>query len=66
MVWKAMKEVLTSPKADAKVKALKAKKAQPQKQDPHITPSWWSKTLRLQRQLKNPLKSLPGRSERER
>lgn len=37
MVWKAMKEALASPKADAKVKALKAKKAQPQKEDPHIT-----------------------------
>ena len=57
------------PKAEAKAKALKAKKAvlkgvhSHKKNDPHVTTFQWPKTLRLWRQPKYPWKSAPRRNK---
>ncbi|XP_064232840.1 large ribosomal subunit protein uL23-like [Aotus nancymaae] len=70
MAPKAKKEAPAPPKAEAKAKALKAKKAvlkgvhshKKKKEDPHDT-FRLPKTLRLQRRPKYPQKSAPRRNE---
>ncbi|EAW88891.1 hCG1642354 [Homo sapiens] len=68
MALKAEKEAPATPKA--KAKALKAKKAvlkgvhSHKKQKIYMSPTFqWPKTLRLQRQPKDPRKSTPRRNE---
>ena len=66
MVPKAKKEALAPPKAEAKAKALKAKKAvlkgvhSHKKKKIQTSPTFWRpKTLRLRRQPKYPREELP-------
>ncbi|XP_017455901.2 large ribosomal subunit protein uL23-like [Rattus norvegicus] len=66
MVLKVKKEVPAPPKAEAKVKALKAKKELlkgvhgHKKKKIHMSHTfWWPKTLQLWRQPKYPRKSVP-------
>ncbi|KAK2085888.1 60S ribosomal protein L23A [Saguinus oedipus] len=63
MAPKAKKEAPAPPKAEAKAKALKAKKAPQKKEDPHVTHLPRPKTLRLRRQPKYPRKSAPRRNK---
>jgi large subunit ribosomal protein L23Ae len=69
MVLKVKKEVPAPPKAEAKAKALKAKKAvlegiHRHKKKIHMSPICRRpKTLQLQRQPKYPRKSAPGRNK---
>ena len=69
MVPKAKKEAPAPPKAEAKAKALKAKKAVLKGVHSHkekkirMSPTFrWPKTLQLRRQPKYPRKSAPGRT----
>ena len=70
MAPKAKKEAPAPPKAQAKAKALKAKKAvlkgvhSHKKKKIHTSPTFWQpKTLRFQRQPKYPRKSTPRRNK---
>uniref|UniRef100_H0XLY1 Large ribosomal subunit protein uL23 n=1 Tax=Otolemur garnettii TaxID=30611 RepID=H0XLY1_OTOGA len=70
MAPKVKKEAPAPPKAEAKAKALKAKKAvlkgihSHKKKKIRTSPTfWWPKTLRLQRQPKYPRKSAPRRNK---
>ncbi|KAK2084510.1 60S ribosomal protein L23A [Saguinus oedipus] len=70
MAPKAKKEAPAPPNAEAKTKALKAKKAvlkgihRHKKKKSHTSPSFqWPKTLRLQRQTKYPQNSVPKRNK---
>ncbi|ELW47889.1 60S ribosomal protein L23a [Tupaia chinensis] len=70
MVPKAKKEAPAPPKAEAKVKALKAKKAvlkgihSHSKKKIRTSPTFWRpKMLRLRRQPKYPQKSAPRRNK---
>ncbi|XP_036042754.1 60S ribosomal protein L23a-like [Onychomys torridus] len=69
MAPKAKKEAPAPPKAEAKAKALKAKKAvlkgvHSHKKKIRTSPTfWWPKTLRLWRQPKYPRKSAPRRNK---
>ncbi|ELW64412.1 60S ribosomal protein L23a [Tupaia chinensis] len=70
MALKAKKEAPVPPKAEAKAKALKAKKAvlkgvhSHKKKKIHTSPTFRKpKTLRLRRQPKYPLKSAPRRNK---
>ncbi|XP_041489033.1 60S ribosomal protein L23a-like [Microtus oregoni] len=70
MAPKAKKEAPAPPKAEAKAKALKAKKAvlkgvhSHKKKKIHTSPTFrWPKTLRLRRQPKYPRKSAPRRNK---
>ncbi|XP_054295252.1 large ribosomal subunit protein uL23-like [Pongo pygmaeus] len=73
MVPKVKKEAPAPPKAEAKVKALKAKKAalkgvhSHKKKKIHMSPTFWRpKTLQLRRQPKYPRKSAPRRNKLDR
>ncbi|XP_064227631.1 large ribosomal subunit protein uL23-like [Aotus nancymaae] len=70
MALKVKEETPAPPKAEAKAKALKAKKAvlkgvhSHKKEKIRMSPiSQWPETLRLQRQHKYPRKSAPGRNK---
>ncbi|XP_051003081.1 60S ribosomal protein L23a-like [Acomys russatus] len=70
MAPKAKKETPAPPKAEAKAKASKAKKAvlkgvhSHKKKKIHMSPTFRGpKTLRLQRQCKDPQKSVPRRNK---
>uniref|UniRef100_A0A2I3GXB2 Large ribosomal subunit protein uL23 n=1 Tax=Nomascus leucogenys TaxID=61853 RepID=A0A2I3GXB2_NOMLE len=70
MAPKAKKEAPAPPKAEAKAKPSKAKKAvlkcvhNHKKKKIHTSPTfWWPKTLRLWRQPKYPRKSAPRRNK---
>ncbi|XP_052017690.1 60S ribosomal protein L23a-like [Apodemus sylvaticus] len=70
MAPKAKKEAPAPPKAEAKAKALKATKAvlkgvhSHEKKQLRLSPTFWRpKTLRLRRQPKYPLKSVPRRNK---
>ncbi|XP_034788024.3 large ribosomal subunit protein uL23-like [Pan paniscus] len=69
MAPKAKKEAPAPPKAEAKAKALKAKKAvlkgvHSHKKKIHTSPTFWRpKTLRLRRQPEYPRKSAPRKNK---
>ncbi|XP_078214737.1 large ribosomal subunit protein uL23-like isoform X2 [Callithrix jacchus] len=70
MVLKVKKEAPAPPKAEARVKAFKAKKAvlkgvhSHKIKNIHMAPTFWQpKTLRLQRQPKYPWKSTPRKNK---
>lgn len=68
MAFEAKKEIFASPKAEAKVKTLKTKKSvlkgtHGHKKKIRMSSTFWLKTLRLQRQPKEPRQNVPRRNK---